>query len=220
MNKSAVIFDWDNLLVPTHMTWLEANQQTLAKYDKTIDERKFIDLVYGTDIIRFVDAVGLDRSLAETIQKQRNDLYGILLQDMKWMEGAEDLLLELRSRSIPTGVVSHARRQNIRALDHLKHDRFFTPDVFICQDDLGEKKKPNPFGLLKVAEVLKIAPNHCSYIGDLESDRAAAKNAGMKSIIIPNQLTENGVAEKAWKAFPDLIECRIQLDKWLAELQE
>ncbi len=212
MNEIAVIFDWDNLLVPSHTTWLEANQRTLAEYGKTIDERQFIELVYGTDIVRLLEAVGLNISLATTIQQQRNDLYGILLADMHWMEGAEDLLLELKSRSIPMGIVSHARKQNIRVLNHLQHDRFFAPDTFICQDDLEGKKKPDPFGLWKVADTLKVTPENCVYMGDLYSDMLAAKNAHMKGVLIPNQLTEREAHGIAWNIFSSLDECRERMN--------
>ncbi len=220
MKKIGVICDWDDLLVPTHKMWLEANQQTVRKYDGVISEEKFIEIVSGTDVVRLLEAAGLHPSLASVIQQERNDLYGTLLQRATWMEGAEDFLLELQSRSIRMGVVSHARKQNIRALEHLGHKRFFPEKAFLCQDELGEKKKPHPFGLLKVASELHVEPSHSLFIGDMESDREAADRAGMKSMVIPSKLTKAGVPEKAWRTFPNLIECRLQMDVWLAELSK
>ncbi len=60
-------------------------------------------------------------------------------------------------------------------------------DVIIMAKDF-KKSKSHPEALLKAVKKLKIKPNEAIYIGDMKEDVGAARNAGMKSIILGNRV--------------------------------
>ncbi|MCW9000582.1 MAG: HAD hydrolase-like protein, partial [Kangiellaceae bacterium] len=55
-------------------------------------------------------------------------------------------------------------------------------DLIITREDC--LPKPHPEGLLKVAEQWQITPKELAYVGDYKFDLMAAKNAGMRAILL------------------------------------
>jgi phosphoglycolate phosphatase-like HAD superfamily hydrolase len=93
-----------------------------------------------------------------------------------------DLLKKIRTMDeyIKYGALSNACGAYVRAVLAANeiNDIF---DVSYGADDV-DASKPNPAGLLKCCEVLKLTPNECIYVGDAPTDAQAAKSAGMISV--------------------------------------
>ncbi len=217
MHKTGIIFDFDEFLVDTHAMWLKANEQTLAQHGKTLTEERFWELDGGCDIQAYTVALELDVALAPQIQTERNRIYDLLLKEATLLPGAQELMQEVHDRSIPKGLVTHAQRQNIEAVAHLGLLDFF-PHM-LCQSDLGNKRKPHPYGLLKMAELLGVDPARSMYWGDRLKDKQAADAAGMKCVIVPSKRTEREAMRTAWRVFENLHECREHLDALLLDIQ-
>lgn len=216
MNKTGIIFDFDDFLVDTHKMWLQANSEALADYGVSITEERFLELGGGSDIEAYTQAMGLNVAVAPEIQMERNRIYDLLLHEAQWTPGAREIVEEVHNRSIPKGLVTHAQRQNIEAVAHLGFAEFF-PQM-LCQSDLGNRRKPDPYGLLEMAKILDIDPARSMYWGDRLNDKRAADAANMKCVIIPSNRTEPEAMETAWRIFKDLHECREHLDELLAAL--
>jgi phosphoglycolate phosphatase len=94
--------------------------------------------------------------------------------------GVAELLEELRRRELRWGVVTNkSTRFTERILAHLD----LRPDCVACGDTTPHLK-PHPASLLHAAEVLKLEPAACCYLGDDLRDMQAARAAGMRPIAV------------------------------------
>jgi phosphoglycolate phosphatase-like HAD superfamily hydrolase len=74
----------------------------------------------------------------------------------------------------------HSRDLQIMLHPHGLHQHF----KILISDDQVEKPKPDPEGILKAANFLKIDPRNSLYIGDSPSDIDAAHRAGATSVAV------------------------------------
>ncbi|MBX3670243.1 MAG: phosphoglycolate phosphatase [Rhodocyclaceae bacterium] len=103
-----------------------------------------------------------------------------LCVDTQPYDGMESVLTQIEARGLPWGIVTN------------KAARFTEPLVValawhcrascVVSGDTTPHAKPHPAPLLHAAQALKVAPEHCVYIGDDLRDIQAARAAGMASI--------------------------------------
>jgi phosphoglycolate phosphatase len=108
------------------------------------------------------------------------------------------MLAALKEQGLALGMVSQKFRRRIEAV--LERDdltRWF--DVVIGSEDLSSFK-PDPEGLLKACESLKVAPGEAIYAGDTVIDGQAAANAGMPFVAVLSGVTPR----EAFDAIPKL----------------
>lgn len=94
--------------------------------------------------------------------------------------GTEDALSVLAERGYPMGVVtSKGTPMTMRGLKLFALDRYFP--VVVTADDV-ERHKPDPFPLVKAADLLGTDIRECAYVGDSPHDMSAAVSAGAVSV--------------------------------------
>ncbi|MTE21775.1 HAD-IIIA family hydrolase [Streptomyces sp. TRM43335] len=164
----------------------------------------------GTTVVR---AVLLDRD-------------GTLVEDVPYngdpdlvrpMPGAAEAMELLRSRGVPTAVVTNQSgiaRGLIGWSDmgrvHARIDELLGPvNVWaVCPhgpDDGCGCRKPAPGLVLDAARRLGVAPAECVVIGDIGSDMGAARAAGARGVLVPTPVTLPEEVEEAPTVAPDLL---------------
>jgi len=94
--------------------------------------------------------------------------------------GMEELLRELVRRRIAWGIVTNkSSRFTARIVEALK----IAPACIVCGDST-QHLKPHPAPLHLAADLLKLAPPRCFYVGDDLRDVQAARAAGMRPIAV------------------------------------
>ena len=92
-------------------------------------------------------------------------------------DGVEDTLKELRRRGVPNGIVTGKSRNAWEiTLIHVELGNF---DVIVVDDDVTNPK-PDPEGIVRAVEALKVDPSNAIYVGDSPADMEAAIAAGVK----------------------------------------
>lgn len=92
--------------------------------------------------------------------------------------GVQELLDALKERAIDWGIVTNkALRFTERIVVALK-----LQPACVVGGDSTPHLKPHPASLLLAAEQLKLAPEHCFYLGDDLRDIQAARAAGMRAV--------------------------------------
>jgi phosphoglycolate phosphatase len=128
-------------------------------------------------------AFGLKPQDAEfkAMREEFLDLYAeYCCRDTRLFPGIAELLDELGARGIRWGVVTNkSTRFTEQILAHLK----LKPDCLACGDTTPHLK-PHPASLLHAAELLKLAPQSCWYLGDDLRDMKAARAAGMRPVAV------------------------------------
>lgn len=121
------------------------------------------------------------------------------------MPGAEKILRYVQAEGIPSGIVTTAFRSFVDAVNE-KLPIHALVNLLITAEDVGEKGKPNPYGLLLAVEKLGIKPMDAIYIGDQPFDVLAANAAGMESWLIQHPHTPVDAGKHAKLVLPNLIE--------------
>src|SRR3989344_4715325 len=201
----ALLFDLDGTLVDTIPTWIEANIRILKEFGIQMDQKVFLQEYYqkGLHFKGILEKCGLDLSLGDTFYPKRDDLHIELLgKNVEWIGSAGDVLRKCAEK-MPLGLMTGSKKSFIDALEpKLKLSRLFKS--IVTYDDTGDRMKPDPYGLLLLAEKLNVDPTSCMYIGDQDVDVKAAKAAGMQSCIIPTNETPKGTANEADLVLEDI----------------
>jgi HAD superfamily hydrolase (TIGR01549 family) len=172
---SGVLFDLDGVLVDSARAWHRVVQRGAARYGcppvpweafrptfgqgPEGDQRSFFPGVAVDEVARFYD---------ETFPEE--------LDALEVMQGGLALLADLARRGLARGVVTNTpaplAREVLRRTGILPH-----LDAFAGATEAAEKPAPDLIYL--VLERLALAPGQVVYVGDSDSDRAAAAAANV-----------------------------------------
>lgn len=177
-NVRAVLFDWDGTLVDTaeasFRCYVRLFEELGVAFDRETYARTYSPNWYKT--FRMLDIPEERWAHADA-----RWLAHFAEEEIALIDGARELLNELRERGLATGIVTSGSRERVlRELD--THGFAFHECVFGC--DVKEKK-PHPEGLLLCLDRLRIAADEAVYVGDSPEDIAMARAAGVYSIAVP-----------------------------------
>lgn len=194
----ALLFDLDGTLVDSVPLWIEANVRALEALQVVMDAERFLMQFYhaGLHYEGILEKCGVGAEQAERFYGDRDDRFAELLRTkVEWRGEAENTLRRCATR-VPLGLMTGSRRRFIAAMDERLHLSSLFKAI-VTRDDTGTKMKPDPYGLLLLAERMDQAPADCLYIGDQAIDVRAAKNAGMAVCLLVTKETPAGAAEGA-----------------------
>lgn len=191
MLPSAVLFDFDGILVDTewaiYQAWVKTfekhgHELPLSLYTRCIgsDFDAWSPKTYLEDLTKLgFDWVEMDEERQIGIRKD--------LENEGPISGVIDLLEEIQARNISLGVVSSSSHSWVDGwLDKLGLRGFFSE--IICKGD-APSIKPAPDLYLAAAEKMGIAVEKCLVFEDSLNGLLSAKAAGMKVWIVPNRVT-------------------------------
>ncbi|MGJ7911815.1 HAD family hydrolase [Neobacillus sp. LXY-1] len=186
----AVIFDFDGTIVDTESMWFEG-------FKELLDERFQIEL--PLDI--FAKCVGTtDETLFQYIESQTGtavnpqelsqtvrDRFSEKLTKLELREGVRELLEEIKQLGYVIGLASSSSKEWVeRFLIQFELMDYFS--VIKTKEDVL-RVKPDPALYQKALEELQIEPAEAVAIEDSVNGSMAAIDAGMKCVVIPNQVT-------------------------------
>ncbi len=191
MLASAVLFDFDGILVDTeweiYQAWLETFQEhgqdlPLSLYTRCIgsDFDAWSPKLHLEDLTQLkFDWIKMDERRQVRIRSS--------LEKQGPMDGVVAVLKLLAERGIPIAVVSSSSHNWVDGwLEKLGLVGFF--QEIVCKGD-APRIKPTPDLFLEAARRLKIDPTRCLVIEDSLNGLNAAKAAGMMAWMVPNRVT-------------------------------
>ena len=205
MLPSAVLFDFDGILVDTewaiYQAWLdtfrkEGHDLPLSLYTRCIGSdfdtwspKAYLEELTGNDF----DWKKMDEDRQVLIRAELDE-YGPI-------HGVTGLLGEIRRRGIPLAVVSSSSHSWVDGwLERLELAAFF--QEVVCRGD-APRIKPAPDLYLAAAERLGLEPESCLVIEDSLNGLLSASAAGMRTWIVPNRVTSALDFSDADGVFPD-----------------
>lgn len=112
------------------------------------------------------------------------------------------VIIITNQRGIARKIYNHKSFRDItqKMAQYLKSLRLYVNAIYYCPHEITENcacRKPEPGLFLSAINEFKINPKLSVMIGDSESDRKAARSAGIKTVfIIKNAINLNQIAEK------------------------
>ena len=212
----AVIFDKDGTLVDFHTTWDESLGRTIDKLLGQDDHaRSQVASGLGFDLNNrtilpnapFVAESGytLNRIVAPFVDPE---LFEATLisegeHSARAMDGALEVILELRTRGLKLGVATNdSEGSAIKQLNGLGWHGLF--DTVVGYDS-GFKAKPNPKMVLGCCSQLGIDPARALMVGDTATDMRAATAAGVTAVAIGTDPAALSLADYRIGKMSDLL---------------
>ncbi|REL26594.1 phosphoglycolate phosphatase [Thalassotalea euphylliae] len=180
-----VLFDLDGTLLDTANDLGEALNAILANHNQPLVERARYRPV-ASDGAKGLLELGFGEQLAlfdyEQLRAEFLDYYQHhIAVHTTLYPGIETLIEALDANQIPWGIVTNKPIGLTSLL--LPHFPLLDSAGSVLGGDSLAQRKPHPAPLLKAAEEIGIAPEHCIYVGDAPRDIEASNAAGMYSII-------------------------------------
>jgi phosphoglycolate phosphatase len=183
----AVLFDFEGTLVDHQWNRKEAVQETL----KRLSTLGFpVDRLQGKKYSLLKnEAMAIAPEIGQSpdeVKKEIDEIYERFDEDalLRWnlRPEAEAFLSLLKTSGIQTGLVTNVGLKTLNeAMQRLGlHSHF---DIVICRNDVRQLK-PNSEGIRMALDRLGVAKEKTLYIGDSLDDIQAAKEAGLRALII------------------------------------
>ena len=185
----AVIFDVDGTLLDTERIYMKAWKEAAAEAgyvmpDSVLQKTRAVNTKDAARI--FEEEIGNGFSyqavrpirvrIAEEIIKRESPIL---------KPGVLELLAFLEGKGIRLSVASSTNQQGTR--EHLAESRILDRFEVGVGGDMVTNGKPHPDIFLKAAEALGAAPEECIVVEDSPAGIRAARAAGMKAVLVPDQ---------------------------------
>lgn len=180
----AVVFDLDGTLVDTIVDLARATNEGLKKAGLPVHSVEKYKRFVGNGRDNLVKrAVGdyFDEVKAQIVRDTFDSFYAEHCNDnVRAYDGCAEMLLELSSMGIKTGVLSNKPDEFVaRILSNVYPNHDFTAAW-------GKRSqypvKPDPSALFELLNEIGVKPEDCLYIGDSDVDVFTANNAGLDMI--------------------------------------
>ena len=191
----AVFFDMDGLMVDSEPEWFKSETEVMAKFGYDWSEEDQIACLGGplTRVGKYMHDKCKGAETPEYFTQTLIDTQALKMRgNTPTMPGALELVRELQSQGVKTGLVSASPRNIVDAvLDNLGHDLF---PFSISSDDV-ERTKPNPDCYLKAAAMTDSDIQNCLIFEDSLTGMQAATSSGAYLIAVPHLVTINESAK-------------------------
>ncbi len=185
----AVFFDMDGLMVDSEPEWFKSETEVTAKFGYDWSEEDQIACLGGplTRVGTYMHDKCKGAETPEYFTQTLIDTQALKMRgNTPTMPGALELVRQLQSHGVKTGLVSASPRNIVDAvLDNLGHDLF---PFSISSDDV-EKTKPNPDCYLKAAVMTDSDIQNCLVFEDSLTGMQAATSSGAYLIAVPHLVT-------------------------------
>lgn len=200
MNKTIdlIITDIGGVLIKTDEAIISCIKKVVREKGIPDGSVENIYSVFGVSIRDYVRAYLPEdyKDRAEECYREYEKIYPFeVMHLLKPFEGVDNTLFELEKLGIRLAVFSCMNRESVDAnLSQLKFDRFVK--TFSINDCGEEHKRPDPYGLLKLTELLGAKIEDTIYVGDSAADIQMAKKAGMISVAVRTGALDDRYLEK------------------------
>jgi HAD superfamily hydrolase (TIGR01509 family) len=215
----AVFWDNDGVLVDTEKLYFQATRELLLPAGVMLTPELFkrISLDEGRSAFDLAEEKGVPREEINRLHAERNQRYAELLAGgVRILDGVEETLGSLRGKVIQA-IVTSSRRSHFDAM----HVRTGLPPFFdfilTREDYVLSKPDPEPYRL--AMERSGCFPEECLVVEDSERGLRAALAAGIRCIVVPNDLTQGAAFTGAWRILPSCRQIAEIVDKTLNSLR-
>lgn len=183
---SAVLWDMDGTLVDTEPYWMAAETALVESFGGSWSHEDALELV-GSGLLD--SAVILQRAgvamEAQAIVDHLTDAVqdSLRTSGVPFRPGARELLRDLRSAGIPTGLVTMSlRRMALSVVDLIDFEAF---DLVVAGDDV-DNPKPHPEPYLQAAALLDVDITDVIVIEDSPTGVRAGLASGALTLAVPH----------------------------------
>ncbi|MEY8347749.1 HAD family hydrolase [Bacillus cereus] len=186
----AIIFDFDGLIVDTETIWFQSFQEVIREYGGELPLEEFAKCIGTTDEVLYAY---IEQQLKEQFNRNLlEEKVSVLHQEKMKItvarDGVKEYLEEAKRLGIRIGLASSSSRKWVVGfLEDLGIREYF--EVVKTKEDV-EKVKPDPALYQAALEELKIDASEAVVFEDSVNGLKAAIAAGLKCVVVPNEVTK------------------------------
>lgn len=200
MNKKALIFDLDGVLVSTDAMHRQAWGETCFQWnipfsEECSDSLRGVSRMECVDLICRQAEISMSSDERNRFAQEKNKKYIKLLERLKSSDilpGAKSVLCELKNKGMKLAVGSSSKNA-VKILEKTGLGQLM--DAVIDGNQI-HKSKPDPEVFLKAAQCLKLEAKDCVVVEDALSGILAARRGGFMAVGIGDAIREE---ETDWK---------------------
>lgn len=208
-----IIFDFDGLIIDTETAVYEGWRELYSRFGLDLPLEEYVQCVGSTREVHYDPARELDRLVGEdldwdALHPDKDARIRRLLSDADTLPGVRDLLLQAREHGVPCAIASSSTHWWVDGwLERLGLVLHF--DVIRCRDDV-DRPKPAPDLFLAAAHGLGLGADEVVVLEDSANGLRGAEAAGMRCVVVPNQITRVSSFAGAWKRLESLAEVSLR----------
>ena len=184
----AILWDNDGVLVDTEGLYFQATREILSRVGVDLTEEMFAEylLKHGRSVWHLAADKGASSDKVKRMREERNSLYEQLLrQGNTLIDGVEETLANLHGKFV-MGIVTSSRPEHFEVIHQrtalLKYFDFVITSLYYTNF------KPDPEPYLVGLERTGFEKDECVVIEDSARGLIAANAAGIRCLVIPNDL--------------------------------
>lgn len=186
----AVIFDMDGVLFDTERVTCEVRRELCRELgcpDVTVYAGEYMGLSSGQHRAFFMDRFGPDFPYDEFERRSQEDSFKRFQKEgVPVKPGLYQLLAYLKENGFLVAAATSTQRSTVmKYFEETKITGYF--QQIIC-GDMVKKSKPEPEIYLTAAAALGVAPEFCMAVEDSPNGLTSAYRAGMKTVMVPDQV--------------------------------
>lgn len=209
----AIFWDNDGVLVDTEKLYFQATRELLQRAGITLTEALFrrISLQEGRSAFDLALEKGVSRQQIDRLHEERNRRYTELVEKgVRILDGVEETLAKLSGRVLQA-IVTSSRRAHFDAIHAGTGLRSHFDFILTREDYLLSKPDPEPYRLAVTRSGFRA--EECLVVEDSERGLRAAFAAGIRCIVVPNDLTRGGEFAGAWRVLPSCREIPGEIER-------
>jgi HAD superfamily hydrolase (TIGR01509 family) len=187
----AILWDNDGVLVDTEGLFFESTRRTLARIGIEFSLEQFLDLSMrqGRSAFELARKSGWGEHQIADLKNERDLLYSEMLRKQaRVLPGVPETLRMLEGR-MRMAVVTSSQRQHFDAV-HADSGLMGYFEFALTREDYRQTK-PSPEPYLLALQRLGMKAERCLAVEDSERGLAAALGAGLRCLVVPNEITRN-----------------------------
>lgn len=201
----AIVFDFDGLIIDTETVWFLTFKEVFQDFNVDFPLEEYATCI-GTDdttLHVFIEEK-LGAESTEIIMNLVKKNHRAKMELMEIREGVMEYLEEAKNLGIKIGLASSSSREWVEGF--LKQHQIIDYFEVIKTGDEVEKVKPDPTLYIKTLEALNSKADEAVAFEDSPNGARAAIAAGLKCVIVPNEVTKWITFEKFHLRIDSMIE--------------
>jgi len=187
----AILWDNDGVLVDTECLFFESTRRVLDRAGIKLSLENFLELSMrqGRSAFQLAAERGWGERQIADLKRERDLLYSELLRrQVRVFPGVPETLKMLHGL-MRMAVVTSSKRQHFETV-HADIGLIEYLEFVLAREDYRDAK-PNPEPYLLALQRLRMEAEQCIAVEDSERGLAAARAAGLRCLVIPNDMTRN-----------------------------
>ena len=188
----ALVFDFDGLILETETPAYQAWTEIYREFGHELPKELWLDYIGREggwfDALAYLEGLVGQRGDWDAIEKRRDARKTELVMAVAETAGLRSLLTDARARGLRLAVCSSSTPKWVLGhLDRLDLRGFF--DHIQCRDRPELAAKPAPDLYLAACAGLGVRPDEAIAFEDSRNGMLAAQAAGVRCVVVPNELT-------------------------------